>query len=147
MNLKKLAITLPAPICIVASISAFITYINHGLTADFASQWLKSFLFSLVVILPIAGLLIMKLAQLVERRLPHIQPLSRKLILCGLIALSLESIISLMSVISTSQADSVSQFIAFWALTLLKALPLGYLIAMIMVFIVRPKIQRALAAA
>ncbi len=147
MNLKKVAITLPAPVCIVASISLFITYINHGVSNDFVSQWSRVFAFSLIVILPIAGLLIMKLSRLVESCFPQMNVLYQKLILCAFIAISLESIMSLVSAVSMSGSESVGQFISFWWYTLVKALPLGYVIAMVMVFIVKPRIQRALASA
>lgn len=147
MNLKKLAITLPAPIMIVGCISLFITFINHGLSDDFFSQWLRVLIISLVIILPTAGLLIMKLSVWVQRAFPKLNPLYQKLILCALIAISLEAIMSLISTISMAHAHNATQFISFWFITLLKSLPLGYVLGMMMVFIVKPKIQRALASA
>lgn len=147
MKLKKLAITMPAPICIVASLSLFMTYLNHGFQDDFLLQWGKAFLFSLIIILPVAGILIMKLSQWVEGRLPNVNPLYQKLILCGLIALSLESLLSVISTSTTVPFEDTGYFVSVWAQTLTKAYPLGYVIAMIMVFIVKPRIQRALAVA
>ncbi|WP_417877027.1 DUF2798 domain-containing protein [Vibrio sp.] len=147
MKLKKLAITLPAPICIVASLSLFMTYLNHGIQDDFLWQWGKAFLFSLIIILPVAGLLIMKLSKWVEAQFPNMNPLYRKLLLCGLIALSLESLLSIISTSTKVPFYEANQFLSVWAQTLIKAYPLGYVIAMIMVFVVKPRIQRALAAA
>ncbi len=147
MKVKKIALTLPAPVCIVACISLFITYINQVPNQPFLMQWCKVFVFSLLIIMPIAGVLIMTLAKVVERTFPELNALYQKLLLCALIALSLESIMSLVSTLSMSPAHNLSQFVSFWWFTLLKALPLGYVIAMIMVFIIKPKIQRALASA
>ncbi len=145
MKLKKAAITLPAPICIVATLSCFMTYLNHGVTSQFMTHWLQAFLFSLLVIVPIAGLLIMKISRYVETRLPNVRPLHQKLLQCGMIALSLESILAAVSTFGTTAANDVSSFIAIWFATLIRALPLGYLIAMLMVFIVKPRIQNAMA--
>ncbi len=147
MNLRKIAITLPAPICIVASISLFMTYLNHGMNDQFWLNWLTAFAFSLVVILPIAGLLIMKISVWVTKILPNINPLYQKLIQCVFIALCLESILAVISAYGTPEVTDIKSFAHVWALTLIRALPLGYVIAMTMVFIVKPRISRALAKA
>ncbi|MBF9002280.1 DUF2798 domain-containing protein [Vibrio nitrifigilis] len=147
MNLKKVAITLPAPICIVSTLSLFMTYINHGFSDDFLAQWLKALAFSLIIMLPLAGLLIMKIGKFVETRFGHIKPLYQKLIQCAGIAFTLEAILAVISTLSTTHPHDIAQFLTTWSFTLVRALPLGYVIAMIMVFIVKPKIQRALAAA
>lgn len=147
MNLRKIAITLPAPICIVASITCFMTYLNHGMNHEFWFNWLSAFVFSLLVIVPIAGLMIMKISIWVAKMLPNINPLYQKLIQCVFIALCIESIMAVISALGTPNVTDAASFVSVWAFTLVRALPLGYVIAMIMVFIVKPRIQRALAQA
>ncbi|MDC0610758.1 DUF2798 domain-containing protein [Vibrio sp.] len=147
MKLKKIAITLPAPIFIVASITLFMTFINHGFTSQFMNQWLISLAFSLIIMLPLAGLLIMKISMLVETKLSNIKPLYQKLIQCFFVALCLESVLSIINTATTVNTQGIQEFVWVWALTLIKAMPLGYAIAMMMIFIVKPRIQRALANA
>ncbi|WP_417763594.1 DUF2798 domain-containing protein [Shewanella sp.] len=146
MTLKKLAITLPAPLCIVSCLSCFMTYLNHGMSDDFFLQWLKALVFSLIVMLPLAGLLIIKIGQFVEGRFANLSSLKQKLLQCGLIALSLELILSAVNTLSVVPLTNIEQFLTSWLFTLVKAYPLGYIIAMIMVFLVKPRIQRSLAA-
>lgn len=146
MNFKKLAITLPAPILIVSLLSLFMTYINHGYHEDFFQLWGHAWVFSILVILPIAGILIMNIGRIVEKRYGHWPLLQQKLLQCAGIAITLEAILAAITTLSTMHASSVAQFLSIWALTLVKALPLGYVIAMTMVFFVKPRIQRALAA-
>lgn len=116
------------------------------MSADFMQQWLKALAFSLVVMLPLAGLLIIKIGQLVEGRFTQMSALKQKLLQCGLIALSLELILSAVNTLSVVPLTNLEQFLSSWLFTLLQAYPLGYFIAMIMVFLVKPRIQRALAA-
>ncbi len=79
--------------------------------------------------------------------LPNINPLYQKLIQCVFIALCIESILAVISALGTPSVTDAASFVSVWAFTLVRALPLGYVIAMIMVFIVKPRIQRALAQA
>ncbi|SJL84543.1 DUF2798 domain-containing protein [Vibrio palustris] len=145
MKIKKFFIIYTAPTCIVATISFFMTYLNHGMTQDFWMEWAKALCVSLCVILPIVGFMLQNIGQFVAKRFIGFSLLTQKLVQCLLIALSIESILSLIATITTAQSDSVFMFLQIWLMTLLKALPLGYVIGMMMVFVVKPRMQKALS--
>ena len=148
MKIKKMAITLPAPLCIVATITLFMTYLNHGFSHDFISQWLCAFAFSVVIVLPLAGVLIVNVSKWVETSLlPNAKPLYQKLVQCVFIAVGIESVISVVTTLTTVHVANAQEFLSVWAMTLVRALPLGYVIGMMMVFVVKPRISRALARA
>lgn len=124
-------------------LSGLITWINTGLGPGFMLMWLKAFAHALPV-LPI-GLLIMEGMQ----RL--VAPLSGKtadwILKCVLglgTAVIMETLLS--SAVTYSIHGLSTGFTAHWMQAFLGSLPLGLLIGLTMAFVIRPRLQRWMAA-
>lgn len=139
---------LAAKIGIIASIvivfggalTFVMTWNSVGFGDSFVSSWLSSFVFSVLCIAPIGGIIAMLMNKLINALFPSVSKLISSLLFGLGMAVVMESI---MSAVTTTNLQGFNnpEFSSFWLSSFLTALPLGIVFSVIISLVLKPKIE------
>ena len=145
-HLKKIAVILPLILVIGGTLTAVMTLKNVGFSEAFWQQWISAFVHSVLVMLPAGAVLSIVVNKLVKATLPN-HSAHRQNIVFGLsMALIMEGVMAASTTMSNLGFGGIEPFFMAWVKTYATALPLGMMIACLMSLVVKPRIERFLAA-
>lgn len=143
--LKKICIILSIVISIGGTLTFVMTWKSIGFNERFLASWISSFALCVAFIAPIGGII----AMLIHKALAAILLGASKVrinIIFGLcMAVTMESIMAVITTINTNSFSDWSHFAYRWASTLVTALPIGIVFSVIMSLIIKPKLEVILA--
>jgi hypothetical protein len=125
-------------------LSGVVTWINVGFSSDFMSRWLHS-LASAIPVIFFGFLMLGPLARAVHRIFASLHVITRKVILAILTACMMELLVA--TAVTLANFGLANNFFAVWMVAFLKSLPVGICIGHLMVFFVKPRLDRMTAAA
>ncbi|GGQ14771.1 hypothetical protein GCM10009411_14090 [Shewanella litoralis] len=120
------------------SLIGLMTYINTGYSETFFNDWLTSFLFAAVTVMPAGFILMTLLTQIVEKWLPDTSEKKRNIIIGLFMAVTMESAMALSTSINNIGFNSYSALFSHWLDALLAALPLGLTLMIITSLTIKP---------
>lgn len=135
---------IPTAICLV--LSGVLTWLVDPSAAGFGGRWLRNFLGALPV-LPVGLFVMDRLSRWLGPTLGRRSPLAMKLVLALITATVMETLIG--SVVVLGRHGVTAQMPELVLQAALRALPVGLTIALLMAFVIRPRIvawQSRLAA-
>lgn len=139
-RLVPLAIVFPL---IGLPLSGIMTWANIGFTPDFLLRWMLS-LASAVPVMLVAVFLLGGLAKIVGFLLSKRSSLVQKLVLAVLMALTMECLMT--TVITMHNLGLSTGFSHAWVTAFINALPVGIVLGLLMSFVIKPRIDRFVAA-
>ena len=124
-------------------LSGIITWINIGASDRFVQHWLHGFAVALPV-MPL-GLLVMGAAQKalgpwLARRLPAV---AAQVLLAAVTAVVMELMMA--TVVTLSNRGAGPGFAQAWVQAFVKSLPMGFVVGLLMSFVIKPRLDRWLA--
>lgn len=128
-NVKQVFKMLPAILVLVAIIITIMTWVNLMTFRGFFDAWSRAFLFAVVTVLPIGGLMFLALYQFIRRVFAKWPAMLSNLLLGVALTLILQSIMALTTTASIQNFNSVNQFFNLYLMSFLYALPVGLLFA------------------
>jgi len=141
---KLLLLKLSIQFAIALALSLVMTTINYGFEGAFLQNWAKGFIVAFLII-PLALQIIPFVARAVRAVIGNASPFAIRCVVAVCVAAMMEGLIAL--AITFAQHGFGSGWASVWALTFVKALPLGLFIGFTMTFLVQPRMQRLAAAA
>ncbi|REL27670.1 hypothetical protein DXX93_14645 [Thalassotalea euphylliae] len=141
-NFKHLLKKLPVILTLIAVIITIMTWVNLMTFRGFFDAWSRAFLFALVSVLPIGGLMFLALYQLIRRVFSRWPDMLRNLLLGVVMTLILQSIMALTTTASIQNFNSVNQFFNLYLMSFLYALPVGLLFASVTAVMVNIEIEQ-----
>ncbi|GGB62486.1 DUF2798 domain-containing protein [Shewanella inventionis] len=140
----KVAVVLAMMTFMGGSLIGVMTYINLGYSDTFFYDWLMSFLFAAVTVMPAGFILMALLTHFVEKWLPNTNEKKRNIIVGLFMAITMESAMALSTAINNIGFSSQASLFNHWLEALLAALPLGLTLMIITSLTIKPKIERFL---
>jgi hypothetical protein len=125
-------------------LSGVITWINIGFAADFQARWMHGFLSALPVMV-VAFAFMAVLDRAVQRIFARQGVVARKLILAASTACMMECLLA--TAVTLSNRGMAPGFAAAWASAVLKSLPVGLCVSLLMGFVIKPHLDRLAAQA
>ena len=122
------------------ALTAVMTYMNVGYTETFFTDWRKAF-FSALTIMPVGIIMMGLLTKLFEKLLPDTHHHKRNLLIGGVMAVIMESILAFSTAASMIGFASKSEFLMGWFDGFIGALPVGLAIMVVMSLTIKPKIE------
>ncbi|WP_353368760.1 hypothetical protein [Aliiglaciecola sp. NS0011-25] len=145
IKLKNVLVILTIVSTLVASITAIMTYANLQPTQNFLVTWINSFMFAIAVMLPAGGVIFLAMNKLVEQFFSALTNIQKKLLHGILMAITMESLMAVITTLLNHDYVTFAQYSSLIITSFLYALPVGLAFACLMVFVIRPKLQRFLA--
>lgn len=143
--IKKICIILSIVISIGGTLTFVMTWKSIGFSESFLASWISSFALCVVFIAPIGGIIAMLIHKALAAILPNISKVKMNVIFGLCMAVTMESIMAVITTINTNSFSDWSHFTYGWASTLLTALPIGIVFSVIMSLIIKPKLEVILA--
>lgn len=143
-NVKRVLIILPIMATIVATLTAIMTWVNLTPTQNFSATWLNTFTFAFLVMLPVGSVLFSLLNKLIERVFTTLTSIQKNLVHSVLMALIMESIMAIVTTVTTYGHRLNYEFFSLFLNSLIYALPVGLTIASFMSLVIKPKLERHL---
>lgn len=125
-------------------LSGVITWINIGFAADFQTRWMHGFLSALPAMV-VAFAFMAVLDRAVQRAFARQSAVVRKLLLAACTALMMECLLA--TAVTLSNRGMAPGFAAAWISALLKSLPVGLCVSLLMGFVIKPHLDRLAAPA
>lgn len=133
---------------LVGTITAIMTLANpqpSQPSQPFLSTWVSSFIFALLVMLPIGATIFTVLSKLINLYLPTWSVVQKNLLQGAFMALIMESIMAVVTIISGHNYASLTQFVGMFFNSLVYALPVGLTFSCLMTLVIKPRIEKMLA--
>ena len=143
--LKKICIILSIVISIGGTLTFVMTWKSIGFSESFLASWISSFALCVVFIAPIGGIIAMLIHKALAAILPNIPKVRMNVIFGLCMAVTMESIMAVITTINTNGVSDWNYLAAVWASTLLAALPIGIVFSVIVSLIIKPKLEVMLA--
>lgn len=122
------------------TLTGIMTYTNVGIRESLWSDWLSSF--GVAVLVMPTGLLFMTLVTtFLQRIMPNASKALHQLITGLAIALLMESILAASTTANLLGFGNMAAFVGAWQHAFIAALPFGLFIALMMSFILKPKLE------
>jgi len=144
-RLKKIGIILSIVIIIGGTLTFVMTWKSIGFNERFLASWISSFALCVVFIAPIGGIIAMLIHKALAAILPNISKVRMNVIFGLCMAVTMESIMAVITTINTNSFSDWNSLAAVWAATLLAALPIGIVFSVIVSLIIKPKLEAILA--
>jgi hypothetical protein len=141
-KLKKLLVMLPVILTLVGMMTAIMTLANLTPSQPFLNLWISSFIFALLVILPIGAGIFAILTKLINQFCDPWSGLHKNLLQGILMALIMEAIMAVITTLSSHQYGSAAQFSDYFFNSLLYALPVGLCFSCFMALVIKPKLEQ-----
>ncbi|MEP4888553.1 MAG: DUF2798 domain-containing protein [Aliiglaciecola sp.] len=145
LKLKNVLVIFTILSTLVAAITAIMTYTNLQPTQSFLNSWINSYIFALVVMLPTGGLIFIAMNKLVELLFSTRTQMQQKLLHGVFMAVVMESVMAMVTTVVNHDYITFAQYSRLMLSSFLYALPIGLGFSCLMVFVIRPKLQRFLA--
>jgi hypothetical protein len=124
-------------------LSGLITWINVGPVDDFGARWMRAF-FTALPVMPLGLLVMLAVSRLIGARLAAWHQIAGKVVLALCTACVMELLMA--SVVTLSNHGLTSAFGTQWVAAFVKSLPVGVLIGLLMAFLIKPRLDRWMAA-
>lgn len=125
-------------------LSCVITWVNLGWVDDFFSRWMLAFATALPV-MPLGMLILVALDRVLGPRLSAWPRGLATLVLALCTALVMELLMA--TAVTLSNQGLSAAFPAQWVTAYLRSLPVGVVIGLVMAFLIKPRLNRWMAAA
>lgn len=143
---QKILVVVAMMTTIGGTLTGIMTFANVGLTATFVHDWLSSFGFAIVVMMPSGFALMMVINKLADALFPTATKTQRNIIVGISMAFVMESIMSAVTAANNIGFTDISIFINAWFKGFVVALPLGMIMSIVMAFSLKPKLERFMAS-
>jgi len=124
-------------------LTGVMTYMNVGYSDTFMTNW-RNALFTAYAVMPIGFVLMGLFTKLINQLLPNTGVHTRNLIVGGLMALIMESLLAFSTAVNVIGFTNHSDLFTGWLEGFLAALPLGLTLMIITSMTIKPKIERFL---
>ncbi|WP_441003816.1 hypothetical protein [Pseudocolwellia agarivorans] len=144
-NLKKLFIMLPVMVTLIGTITAIMTFANLSVSQDFMPTWISNFVYAFLVLLPMGGIIFTVLNKLINQYFSAWSSLKKNILQGALMALIMESIMAVISILTTHNYTSIHNLSTLFFNSLLYALPVGLIFSLFMTLVLKPKLETYLS--
>ena len=124
-------------------LSGLITWLNIGWADDFVARWMRAF-FTALPVMPVGLIIMSGLDRVLSPRLAAWPRVAAKVALALCTGLVMEFMMA--TAVTYSNNGLGAGFIAQWAMAFVKSLPVGVLIGLTMSFLIKPRLDRWMAA-
>ena len=139
-KVQKIAIIVSFVIAIGGSLTLLMTWKNIGFTDGFMGAWLSSFALCVLCIAPIGGVIAFMINRLVNLVFPRLSSVKKNIVFGLIMAVLMESIMSVVTTMNLHGFMVLKDFIDFWLVTFVSALPAGLAISVLMSLVIKPKL-------
>lgn len=143
--LKKICVISSIVIIIGGILTFIMTWNSIGFHESFLTSWISSFALCVAFIAPIGGIIAMLIHKVLAAILPNISKVKMNVVFGLCMAVTMESIMAVITTINTNSFSDWNHLTSVWASTLLAALPIGIVFSVIMSLIIKPKLEVILA--
>ena len=143
---QKILVVAAIMTTIGGTLTGIMTFANVGLSKTFIHDWLSSFVFALVVVMPSGFVLMMIINKLADTLFSAANKTQRNIIVGISMAFVMESIMSAVTAANNIGLTDISIFINAWFRGFIIALPLGLVISIVMAISLKPKLERFMAS-
>jgi hypothetical protein len=141
-------------VLIIASIVLFVggtltgimTYKNVGLTENFMTQWLSSFVIAVVVMMPTGWFFMTLIGKIVQFFMSNSKLKYQQLVTGLSMALIMEPVMAISTTANTIGFSDTTVFISAWSQALITALPFGLFMSVMMTLFLKPRIDKFMAS-
>lgn len=144
VKLKNLPVMILVILTMVGSITAIMTWVNLAPSQRFLDVWVDSFTFAVLVMLPIGGGAFITINKLINQFCSACSSLQKNLLQGVLMAVIMESVMAVITVLNSHGYGSFTQFSSFLFNALLYALPIGLTLSCFMTLVIKPKFEKHL---
>ncbi len=145
LKLKNLFVMFLIMLFMVGTITAIMTLVNLSPAQPFINTWVNSFIFALVVLLPVGGVLFIGMNKLINQYCLAWSSLQKNLFQGISMAIIMESIIAVVLTVKNGSYESSAQFSQLFFNSLLFALPVGLTLSLVMTLFIKPKLEGYIA--
>lgn len=142
---KKIAVMASVGLTMTGVITSVMTWWNLPAGDSFLGAWLKAWLVTFLVMLPMGLILFTAVDRMLKAVFPDIGTLSRGLATGFCMALLMESVMA--SSVTLRLHGLSADFPSIWLSNFLVSLPIGLAMGMAMSLVVKPRLDRYLASA
>ncbi|MGO2512072.1 DUF2798 domain-containing protein [Marinomonas polaris] len=139
-KVQKIAIIVSFVIAIGGSLTLLMTWKNIGFTDGFMGAWLSSFALCVLCIAPIGGVIAFMINRLVNLVFPSLSSVKKNIVFGLIMAVLMESIMAVVTTMNLHGFMVLKDFIDFWLVTFVSALPAGLAISVLMSLVIKPKL-------
>ncbi|MBU1294199.1 MAG: DUF2798 domain-containing protein [Gammaproteobacteria bacterium] len=139
-KVQKIAIIVSFVIAIGGSLTLLMTWKNIGFTDGFMGAWLSSFALCVLCIAPIGGVIAFMINRLVNLVFPRLSSVKKNIVFGLIMAVLMESIMAVVTTMNLHGFMVLKDFIDFWLVTFVSALPAGLAISVLMSLVIKPKL-------
>ena len=125
--------------------TGLMTYVNIGLSQDFLGNWGRSFAMAMLVMAPIGGLLMVFIDKAVKALFSRLSMKKQNLIFGLCMALCMQTILASITAFNTVGLAQWDSFFIAIGSALLAALPLAFVMAVVMGTIIKPILDKNLS--
>ncbi|WP_186176576.1 DUF2798 domain-containing protein [Vibrio jasicida] len=140
--IHKIAVVLGMMTLMGGTLTGVMTYMNVGYSDSFFSDWLRSFLMAIVVLMPTGMMRLM--TKLVGKLFSRASEKQKNLVVGVFMALIMESVMAFITAANNIGFEDVSVFGTAWLKGLFAALPVAMVLMTITSMTIKPKIERFL---
>ncbi len=142
--IHKIAVVLGMMTLMGGTLTGVMTYMNVGYSDSFFSDWLRSFLMAIVVLMPTGMVMMTLMTKLVGKLFSRASEKQKNLVVGVFMALIMESVMAFITAAHNIGFKDVSVFGAAWLKGLFAALPVAMVLMTITSMTIKPKIERFL---
>lgn len=121
-------------------LTLLMTWKNIGFTDGFIGAWLSSFALCVLCIAPIGGVIAFIINRLVTLIFPSFSSVKKNIVFGLVMAVMMESIMAVVTTINLHGFIMIKEFVGFWVVTFVSALPAGLVISVLMSLVIKPKL-------
>ncbi|AYO19748.1 conserved membrane hypothetical protein [Vibrio owensii] len=142
--IHKIAVVLGMMTLMGGTLTGVMTYMNVGYSDSFFSDWLRSFLMAIVVLMPTGMVMMTLMTKLVGKLFSRASEKQKNLVVGVFMALIMESVMAFITAANNIGFEDVSLFGSAWLKGLFAALPVAMVLMTITSMTIKPKIERFL---
>lgn len=144
--IQKVAVVVAIMTTIGGTLTGIMTLVNVGFTESFVNDWLSSFGFAILVMMPSGFALMTIVNKLVDTIVPSATKTQRNIIVGVTMAIVMESIMSAVTTANNIGFADSSVFIDAWIRGFAVALPVGLVMSVVMSLTLKPKLEQFMAS-
>ncbi|MDP5190212.1 DUF2798 domain-containing protein [Rheinheimera baltica] len=142
---QKILVLFALMFTVAGTVTGIMTYVNVGFTERFYSYWLSSLIIALLTMVPLALISMTVISKLVQRVMPQANITYQRLVTGFLMAFVMEAAMAASTTVNIVGIDNSMQFSAAWQHAFIAALPFGLFMAVVMSFVLKPKLEKFMA--
>ena len=139
-NVQKIGVIAGLVIIIGGFLTLLMTWKNLGFSDGFIGAWLSSFALCVLCIAPIGGVIALVINRLVNLVFPSLSSVKKNIVFGLLMAVLMESIMAVVTTVNLHGFMMLKEFVDFWLVTFVSALPAGLVISVLMSLVIKPKL-------